>query len=160
MRKIFLLVGALACTSMPAQAQSWLEEFETAEPFATIRRCEQSVLDMDYEDGYAEGKEHAQLFQTALNRKDWNEDEKQYLNTSRFTSRHGMGGMTSGAQLLIGMMFAKLDGEPWRASSPTNACLMGRFAIYRKQAWSAVHSGFTEHLSPELRNLYFSLPTQ
>ena len=153
MRRSLLLAGALVSLGMPAQAQDY-------DTFETIRRCRQNVLELNYEDGYAKGKFHAQAFQTALNQKDWSEEDKPYLDTSRFTSRHGLGGMTSGAQLLIAMLYAKMDGEPWNARSRTNACLMGEFNIYESQAWSAVHSGFTDHLSPELKILYFSLPTQ
>ena len=128
--------------------------------FETVTRCEEIVDNLDYQDAYAKGKFHAQAFQTALNRKDWNEDEKKYLDLSKINSQHGLMGMTGKAELLIKMLYAKMENEPLNLRSRHNACLMGEFQIYRKQPWSPVHAGFTDHLSPELKGFYFSLQEQ
>jgi len=115
---------------------------------------------MDYKDQYGVGKFHAQAFQTALNQKDWSQEDKQYLDLSKLSSQHGIGGMTSRAVVLIGMLYAKNENKKYDPSSDWSMCLLGQFDIYETQAWSAVHSGFTDHLSPELKALYFSLPAQ
>ena len=151
MKSMFLLAGALVSLGMPIQAQ----EFDF---FETAMKCAEYVENSTYERGYDTGKFHAQAFQTALNRKDWTAEEKKYLDVSEFTSRHGIGGMTSGAQLLIMMLYAKMKNEPLDLRSRDNACLRGEFQIYKNQPWSPVHAGFTDHLSPELQSLYFSLP--
>ena len=96
----------------------------------------------------------------ALNRKDWNEVEKFYLDTSQYKTRHGVNGITRHAEELIGRMYSKMDNKPYSARSKTYACLMGEFRIYESQPWPGVHQGFIEHISDELKSLYFSLPAQ
>ena len=116
---------------------------------------------MDYQEGYQLGKQHAQYFQEALQYEGWDKEvQKFYIDLSKYKSQHGISGMTTKAQLLIAMYFAERLGKKFDLYGPTNTCLMGKFRIYKKRAWSAVHSGFTDHLSPKLKALYFSLPAQ
>ena len=153
MKRTLLLVGTLVSFGMNVQAQ----EFDVRE---IVRSCKENVSNLSWQMAYAKGKFHAQEFQTALNRKDWNEEEKYYLDTSQYTSRHGIDGITRRAEILIGRMYAKMDNKPYSIRSKTYACLMGEFQIYESQPWSGVHQGFIEYLSDELNSLYFSLPTQ
>ena len=153
MKRTLLLVGTLVSLGINVQAQD--HDF-----FKTAIRCGEIIDNLNYEDAYQKGRFHAQAFNTALSRKDWTAEESKYLDVSRFTSRHGLGGMTDGAQLLIKMLHAKIENKPLNLRSRDNACLMGEFQIYKKQPWSPVHSGFTDHLSPELRSFYFSLPAE
>lgn len=175
-KKIAFVGGVLAFLNMPVQAQE-LRSFEATE-YQHVSQisddtkegrvvlaewymaCKAVINKKNYEEGYEVGKFHARAFQTALNKNNWSDEEKQYLDVSRFTSRHGIGGMTTGAQLLIAMMMAKNENKAWSPDSKTSTCLQGEFSIYKEKAWSAVHSGFTDHLSPELKDLYFSLPKQ
>ena len=153
MKRTLLLAGTLMSLGMNVQAQ----EFDVR---ATVRNCKDYVSNLSWQMAYAKGKLHAQEFETALNRKDWNEEEKLLLDTSQYTSRHGVNGITRRAEELIGMMYAKMDDKPYSVRSKTYACLMGEFQIYGSQSWSGVHQGFIEHISDELNSLYFSLPAQ
>tara|TARA_E500000178_G_C16631159_1_gene577713 strand:- start:27 stop:494 length:468 start_codon:yes stop_codon:yes gene_type:complete len=148
------LLGLLLLVGITAKAQTFEEIAETHQ------KCQEIIHNLDDKMQYAKGKFHSQAWQAALKMKGWTEEEKPYLDTSQFTSRHGVGGMTDGAQLLIAMMYAKMNTEQFNIKGKTNSCLMGEFSIYKSKDWSAVHRGFTENLSLELRNLYFSLPAQ
>ena len=139
---------------IPAQAQTFEETAEIHQ------KCQEIIHNLDDKKQYAKGKFHAQAWQAALNLQGWTAAERVYLDTSQFTSRHSDGGMTDAAQLLIAMMYAKMNTEQFNIRGKTNSCLLGEFSIYKSSDWSEVHRGFVENLSPELRDLYFSLPSQ
>ena len=79
---------------------------------ATAKNRKDYVSNLSWQMAYAKGKFHAQAFQTALNRKDWNEEEELLLDTSQYTSRHGINGITRRDEELIGMMYAKWIKSP------------------------------------------------
>ncbi len=151
MKKILLLLSTVSLIGMPVKA--W--------DYEGIQNCEDAVVQMEYKEQYEMGKFHSEMFQEALYSKGWNEEQKKfYIDLSRYTSQHGDNGMTTKAQLLIGMYFAKRQNKKFDLKATFNQCLIGQFRIYSKRAWSPVHSGFTDHLSPQLKTLYFSLPSQ
>ena len=150
--KVFLALTVLLGST--AQAQTFEEAAEIHQ------RCQDIIRNLDDKKQYAKGKFHARAWLTALNMKGWTAEEKVYLDTSQFTSRHGDGGMTDAAQLLIAMMYAKMNTERFNLRGKTNSCLLGEFSTYKSSDWSEVHRGFVENLSPELRELYFTLPSQ
>ena len=43
-------------------------------------------------------------------------------------------------------------------SEETAGCLSAQLRPLEKQAWSSVHSGLTDHLEPELKTHFFSVP--
>ena len=141
--KKFSLLLSLSLLGFPAGAFD--DNFEKAV------RCQEMVEAMDYSVQYELGKYFAQAWQTIFRQKDWTPEERAEFDPSRDTTRHGLGGMTSSAQVAITMYATK--GEPYK----TDYCLMGQMQIF-KQPWSGVHAGFTDHLSSELKTIYFSLP--
>ena len=152
MKRALLLIGTIAISSLGMQTQA-----QQSPSLYTL--CFQKVQEMDYKEQYEKGKWHAEAWQTALMQKDLTEEKRLFDNT-RYTSQHGTGGMTDGVMILIGMLYAKSDNEPYSVNSRASKCLMGEFRIYSEQPWSGVHQGFVENLSPELKALYWSLPTQ
>lgn len=154
MKSLLWALCLASCLGCVAQAQTFEEIAETH------KKCKDIIENLGDRGQYEKGKFHARAWQAALKMKGWTEDEKIYLDTSRFASRHGDGGMTAAAQLLIAMMYAKMNTESFNIKGKTNSCLMGEFSIYKSRDWSAVHKGFTENLSPDLRSLYFSLPAR
>ena len=154
MKNLLWTLCHASCLGCVAQAQTFEEIAETH------KKCKDIIENLGDSGQYEKGEFHSRAWQTALKMKNWTEDEKIYLDTSRFTSRHGDGGMTAAAQLLIAMMYAKMNTESFNIKGKTNSCLMGEFSIYKSRDWSAVHKGFTENLSPDLRSLYFSLPAR
>ena len=154
MKNLLWTLCHASCLGCVAQAQTFEEIAETH------KKCKDIIENLGDSGQYEKGEFHSRAWQTALKMKNWTEDEKIYLDTSRFASRHGDGGMTAAAQLLIAMMYAKMNTESFNIKGKTNSCLMGEFSIYKSRDWSAVHKGFTENLSPDLRSLYFSLPAR
>ena len=151
MRKA-LVVIALLSALLPIRNAHALEDYI---------RCGEYVSNQDYKDQYQTGQTHAFLFEQALLRKDWNAEERKSLNFKNWVdSRHGTLSLTSSALTLIGMQSAKIDGRAFDVEAENFQCLMGQFAIYSEQPWSGVHSGFVDHLSPEMRSYYWSLPEQ
>ena len=100
---------------------------------------------------YEFGKLAAQVWQTVMRQDDWTPEERAEFNPDRDTSRHGMGGMTSSAQ--VAWMMWDTKGKEFKVDH----CVMGWFQIFDR-TWSGAHSGFTDYLSPKLKSLYFSLP--
>ena len=156
MRKPLLLIALISALLPVKEAHA---QFPSAsDPYI---RCSEYVSKQDYEEQYELGKAHAFLFQQALLRKDWNTEERKSLNFKAWVdSRHGTLGLTGAALTLIGMASAKAKGEVFDASSDTMKCQMGQFSVYSETPWSGLHSGFEDHLSPELRSYYWSLPEQ
>ena len=63
----------------------------------------------------------------------------------------------AGAQLLIAMMYVKMDAKTFNIKGKINSCLIGEFSTYESRDWSARYKGFTGNLSPDLKTLCFSL---
>ena len=143
MKKLGLLIS-LSLLGLPAAAMDMAD-------LQAYSKCKEGVERMDYDDQYDLGKFFAQAWQTVLRQEDWTPEERAEFDPKDDTSRHGLNGMTSSAQIAITMWDTK--GEPFKPDH----CLMGQFQIFR-QPWSGVHNGFTDHLSSELKTLYFSLP--
>ena len=142
MRKLALLIS-LSLLGLPSGAMD--------DDLRAYVKCKEGVERMDYADQYDLGKFFAQAWQTVLRQEDWTPEERAEFDPKRDTSRHGLGGMSGSAEVAIMMWQTK--GKEF----VVDRCLMGQFQIF-KQPWSGVHSGFTDHLSSDLKTLYFSLP--
>ena len=139
MKKLALLIS-LSLFGLPAMAD-----------FEAYSKCQEGVERMDYAEQYDLGKFFAQAWQTVLRQEDWTPEQRAEFDLKNVDSRHGLVSMTGAARLAIMMWQTK--GKEFEIDH----CLQGQFTIF-EQPWSGVHAGFTDHLSSELKTLYFSLP--